>query len=129
MRNLTDRWPQSGHFSPKLGHFSPIFEKEQERPPPPSSNYTPGHRSAWYKPMDVSQMGYHSIIDDTVYFQVLKMKSKVKITKNGNVSFVIHYLRISWFGFRSTETELVTWYLVQLYFLRRTYRMHVRHQK
>ena len=33
MRNLTHRWRQPGHFCPKLGHFFPIFEKGQGRPP------------------------------------------------------------------------------------------------
>ena len=28
------RWPQWGHFFSKLGHFFPIFEKGQGRPPP-----------------------------------------------------------------------------------------------
>ena len=35
MRNFTHRWPQSGHFFPKLGLFFPIFEKGQGRPRPP----------------------------------------------------------------------------------------------
>ena len=34
MRNLAHRWPQSGPFFQKLGHFCPIFEKGQDRPPP-----------------------------------------------------------------------------------------------
>ena len=34
MRNFTHRWPKSGHFFSKLGHFFPIFEKGQGRPPP-----------------------------------------------------------------------------------------------
>ena len=34
------RWPQWGHFSIKLGHFFPIFEKGRVDPPPlPSSSY------------------------------------------------------------------------------------------
>ena len=37
MRNFTHRWPQSGDFVPKIGHFFLISEKMQERPPPPSS--------------------------------------------------------------------------------------------
>ena len=42
MRNLTLRWPKSGHFCPKLGHSFPIFEKGQGRPPPPPpSSYAP----------------------------------------------------------------------------------------
>ena len=35
MRNLTHRWPQSGYFPRKLGHFFPIFKKGQGGPPPP----------------------------------------------------------------------------------------------
>ena len=34
MRNCTYKWPQSGHFFSKLGHFFPIFEKGQGRSPP-----------------------------------------------------------------------------------------------
>ena len=34
MRNVTHRWPQSGHFFPKLGCFFPNFEKGQGRPSP-----------------------------------------------------------------------------------------------
>ena len=34
MRNLTHRGHRSGHFPSKLGHFFPIFEKVQVRPPP-----------------------------------------------------------------------------------------------
>ena len=43
MRNFTHRWPQSGHFVPKLGYFFPISEKGQGRPPtpPPPSSYAP----------------------------------------------------------------------------------------
>ena len=33
---FTHRWPQSGHFFHKLGHFFPIFEKGQGRPPSPT---------------------------------------------------------------------------------------------
>ena len=44
MENLAHRWPQSEHFPPKLGHFFPIFEKGQGRPPPlppaPPYSYT-----------------------------------------------------------------------------------------
>ena len=38
-KNLTHRWPQSGHIFPKLGHFFPILNKGQGEtyPPPPSS--------------------------------------------------------------------------------------------
>ena len=36
MRNFTHRWPQSGHFFSKLGHFFPIFGKGLRRPPPSS---------------------------------------------------------------------------------------------
>ena len=40
--NFTHRWPQSGHFFHKLGHFFPIFEKGQGKPSPfPPSNYAP----------------------------------------------------------------------------------------
>ena len=35
MINFTRRWPQSGYFFSKLGHFFPIFVKVQERSPPP----------------------------------------------------------------------------------------------
>ena len=42
MRNFTHRLPKSGHFSSKLGHFFPIFEKGQERPPPSSYAPAPG---------------------------------------------------------------------------------------
>ena len=45
MRNLTHRWPQSGHFFPQLGHVFPIFEKGRKKLPttqPPSpSSYAP----------------------------------------------------------------------------------------
>ena len=42
MINFTHRWPQSGHFFSKLGHFFPIFEKGREKPsPPPPSSYVP----------------------------------------------------------------------------------------
>ena len=42
MRNLTNRWPQSGHFFSKSGKFFPVLEKEQRKsPPPPRSSYTP----------------------------------------------------------------------------------------
>ena len=34
MRNLAQDGHNQGIFSPKLGHFFPIFEKEQGRPPP-----------------------------------------------------------------------------------------------
>ena len=34
MRNFAHRWPQSWHFSQKLGHFFPISEKCQGRPTP-----------------------------------------------------------------------------------------------
>ena len=34
MRNLTHKWSQSRHFFPTLGHFFPVFEKGQGRPPP-----------------------------------------------------------------------------------------------
>ena len=44
MRNVTHRWPQSGYFFPKLGHFFPIFEKGRGRPLP-SPLYTP--ESIW----------------------------------------------------------------------------------
>ena len=42
MINCTHRWPQSGHFPSKLGHFFPIFEKRQGRTPPfPTFSYAP----------------------------------------------------------------------------------------
>ena len=34
MRNFTHRWPQSGYFFSKLGHFFPIFKKNARLPPP-----------------------------------------------------------------------------------------------
>ena len=34
MRNLTQDGHNQGIFFPKLGHFFPIFEKGQGRPPP-----------------------------------------------------------------------------------------------
>ena len=34
MRNITHKWPQSGRFFSKLGHFFPIFGKLQGRPLP-----------------------------------------------------------------------------------------------
>ena len=44
MKNCTHRWPQSGHFFSKLGHFFPIFKKGQGRSPPPPS---PLYSRAW----------------------------------------------------------------------------------
>ena len=42
MRNITHRWPQSGHIFQKFEHFFPIFEKGQGRPPrSPPCSYTP----------------------------------------------------------------------------------------
>ena len=53
MRNLTYRWPQSGQFCPKLGHFFPIFEKGQGGPPPPPpSSYSP----------ETNDENYHELI-------------------------------------------------------------------
>ena len=47
MRNFTQRWPQSGHFSSKLGQFFQIFEKGQGRPPPvPPLDTRLGHK--WF---------------------------------------------------------------------------------
>ena len=42
MRNITQRWPKSGHLFPKLGHSFPIFKKGRgDLPPPLPSSYTP----------------------------------------------------------------------------------------
>ena len=42
MRNLTQDGHNQGIFFPKFGHFFPIFEKGQGRPPPlPLSSYAP----------------------------------------------------------------------------------------
>ena len=40
MRNFTQRWPESGHFLSKLGHFFHFSKKGRRLPPPPSS-YAP----------------------------------------------------------------------------------------
>ena len=49
MRNFSYRSQQSGNSFTKLGHFFPIFEKGQGRPPPPPTfSYAPGGALAAY---------------------------------------------------------------------------------
>ena len=43
MRNLNHRWPQSGHFSPKLGHLFPISEKRTGETSTPTPDVNVGH--------------------------------------------------------------------------------------
>ena len=45
MIHLTHRWPQSGHFFPKLGQFFPVCKKGYWRPPP-----LPLKLRAWLNP-------------------------------------------------------------------------------
>ena len=48
MRHFTDKWSQSGHFFPKLGHFFPVYKKRRGDIPALPSLVTRIRRRLWH---------------------------------------------------------------------------------